>query len=151
MSGIVVDITGEYGNDTGGIHVSDEHGEIVMWDSAEWQEDPSLVFVIASAIREGYENGPGSLRARINKPVGALAVGADTGMRYDKCAYCHFLIDDNPAFEDGPGIARWMHLTRGTPEDEALDDHEPVPMGTPHTITWWKTNGPDDMKARFTS
>ena len=26
-----------------------------MWDSAEWIEDPSVVFVIANAIRKAYE------------------------------------------------------------------------------------------------
>ena len=63
---VEVEITGEYGDDNdGGIHINDEHGEIVMWDSQEWIDEPSLVFVIASAIREVYENGPASLRLRV--------------------------------------------------------------------------------------
>lgn len=71
---VTVEIDGEYGDeDGGGVHISDEHGEIVMWDSQEWIDEPSLVFVIASAIREVYENGPGSLRARVGNPATPVA------------------------------------------------------------------------------
>lgn len=66
---ITIEIYGEYGENDGTVHIGDEHGEIVMWDSAEWVEDPSLVFVITSAIREAYENGPASLRARVGNPA----------------------------------------------------------------------------------
>lgn len=50
-----VDIAGEYGKNDGSIHLLVDGEEVVMWDSAEWIEDPSLVFVIANAIRKGYE------------------------------------------------------------------------------------------------
>lgn len=45
---------GEYGVNDGSIHLMVDGKEVVMWDSAEWAEDPSLVFVIAEAIRKGY-------------------------------------------------------------------------------------------------
>ena len=67
---VQVEIAGEYGDDEGSVHIGDEHGEIVMWDSREWAEDPSLVFVIANALRMAYENGPGALRATVDNPAG---------------------------------------------------------------------------------
>lgn len=51
----VLDIDGEYGTIDGSIHLMVDGEEAVMWDSAEWIEDPSLVYVIANAIRKGYE------------------------------------------------------------------------------------------------
>ncbi len=48
--GFRVEIRGEYGVRDGSIHLFNGDTEIVMWDSAEWEEDPSLVFVIANAI-----------------------------------------------------------------------------------------------------
>jgi hypothetical protein len=60
-----VEIHGEYGENDGDIHLMDGDEELVMWDSAEWIEDPSLVFVIANAIRKGYSEGPNAIRARI--------------------------------------------------------------------------------------
>jgi hypothetical protein len=50
-----VQIEGEYGVTDGSIHLLKDGEEVVMWDSAEWVEDPSLVYVIANAIRKGYE------------------------------------------------------------------------------------------------
>lgn len=52
---ITVDIVGEYGDPEGSIHIFRDGTEVVMWDSREWIEDPSLVFVIAEAIRRAYE------------------------------------------------------------------------------------------------
>jgi len=60
-----VDIAGEYGDPDGSIHLMDGERELVMWDSAEWAEDPSLVFVIANAIRIGFAEGPGAIRDRL--------------------------------------------------------------------------------------
>jgi hypothetical protein len=53
--GFTLEIEGEYGEDDGSIHLMVDGQEVVMWDSAEWVEDPSLVYVIANAIRKGYE------------------------------------------------------------------------------------------------
>lgn len=50
-----IDIAGEYGDTDGSIHLFEDSEEIVMWDSAEWVEDPSLVYVIANAIKKGFE------------------------------------------------------------------------------------------------
>lgn len=58
VGGFTVVIAGEYGNNDGSIHLFEDGHEIVMWDSAEWIEDPSLVFVIANAIvNQGKTNG----------------------------------------------------------------------------------------------
>lgn len=53
-----VAIEGEYGVEDGSIRLLQDGKEVVMWDSREWVEDPSLVFVIANAIRKGYEGEP---------------------------------------------------------------------------------------------
>ncbi len=66
---ITVEINGEYGVDAGDIHILFNGAELIMWDSAEWQEDPSLVFVIANAIRLAYEEGADSIRARLGRPT----------------------------------------------------------------------------------
>lgn len=63
--GFTIDIAGEYGTPEGSIHLLDEHGEIVMWDSAEWVEDPSVVYVIAESIRLGTTEGAAALRERL--------------------------------------------------------------------------------------
>ena len=47
---VTVEIEGEYGVIDGSIHILVDGRELVMWDSAEWVEDPSLVYVIANAI-----------------------------------------------------------------------------------------------------
>lgn len=65
MSGFAVEIFGEYGEPDGSIHLMDGQTELVMWDSAEWTEDPSLVFVIAEAIRIGYVDGPHVIASRL--------------------------------------------------------------------------------------
>lgn len=49
-----VEIDGEYGTEDGSIHLFQGGEEVVMWDSREWIEDPSLVYVIANAIRKGF-------------------------------------------------------------------------------------------------
>lgn len=55
MAEFKLEIEGEYGENDGTIHLLIDGAEIVMWDSAEWAEDPSLVYVIANAIRKGFE------------------------------------------------------------------------------------------------
>lgn len=47
------------------ICISDEDGEIVYWDRAEWEEDPDVVAVIANAVKLYYTEGPAALRRRI--------------------------------------------------------------------------------------
>jgi hypothetical protein len=60
-----VEIEGQYGEDDGAIRLLDGDEELVMWDSAEWREDPSLVFVVANAIQIGFTEGPEGIRARL--------------------------------------------------------------------------------------
>lgn len=60
-----VEIDGSYGEPDGAVRLLDDDEELVMWDSAEWIEDPSLVFVIANAIEVGHREGPDGLRARL--------------------------------------------------------------------------------------
>jgi hypothetical protein len=43
-------IDGEYGVNEGSISLFRDGQEVVMWDSSEWIDDPSLVYVIANAI-----------------------------------------------------------------------------------------------------
>jgi hypothetical protein len=62
-----VEIHGGYGDADVDVVLMDDGQEIVMWTSDEWKEDPSLVSVIANAIRIGYEQGPDAIRARIEK------------------------------------------------------------------------------------
>jgi hypothetical protein len=66
----IIEIAGEYGTADGSIHILDEHGEVVMWDSAEWIEDSSLVFVIAEAVREALQVGTDGIRMRLGRPPG---------------------------------------------------------------------------------
>lgn len=69
---------------------------------------------------------------------------------YWKCQECHLFVDNNPDHETDPSVAAYLHLHRGTPDDEALDEtHEPWPGGEPHTLWWWRENGPYAMRARF--
>jgi hypothetical protein len=61
-----VNVDGEYGNpEWGQIEITDADGEIVMWDVAEWTEDPSLVFVIVRAAREALLEGGAGIRRRL--------------------------------------------------------------------------------------
>jgi hypothetical protein len=67
---ISVDV--EYGNDScGGIYFRDHHGEIVMWDMAEWVNEPSLVAVIAEAITMAHTQGATVMRERFDRPLGS--------------------------------------------------------------------------------
>lgn len=67
---------------------------------------------------------------------------------YHKCNKCHLFIDEN--WNTGPGIAQWVHLHRGTPEDEALDErHEAEPSGLIATVGVWRKFGPPAMRLRF--
>lgn len=70
VEGFYVEIAGDYGVTEGSIHLhgrADGSDEIVMWDSAEWVEDPSLVYVIVNAIEVGHRDGPDAIRAPIEK------------------------------------------------------------------------------------
>lgn len=71
-----VEIDGEYGDKDCSITLVDRHeftlsppvdDELIHWISDEWREDPSLVVVIANAIRIGYTEGPDAIRERLKK------------------------------------------------------------------------------------
>ena len=62
--GFRVEIEGEYGAEAGAIRLLDGSEELLCWDSAEWCEDPSLLFVIANAIQIGFREGPDGIRVR---------------------------------------------------------------------------------------
>lgn len=53
-----------------GIYIYDEHGEIVSWDEAEFDNDRVLWLAAAKAMRCFYEDGPFALRRLLNKPIG---------------------------------------------------------------------------------
>lgn len=67
MSNAQIDIEGEYGIEDGGIYIYDDKGEVVMWDSSEWIEDPSLVYVIVNVVAEALSIGTKNIRERIGK------------------------------------------------------------------------------------
>jgi hypothetical protein len=69
---------------------------------------------------------------------------------YEKCAHCHLFVFDNPAADDGPDIARYIHGARGNDADERLDaDHTPEPSGLVANLDTWKVFGPSTMRERF--
>lgn len=55
----------EIGADKIAIYTADE-AEIVMWDQAEWEEDPSIVSSIANAIHLAYSEGVVALIERLH-------------------------------------------------------------------------------------
>jgi hypothetical protein len=65
---------------------------------------------------------------------------------------CWLFVEDNPSWEDDPAVlAPYIHLHRGDDADEALDEnHEAMPSMDIHPLDWWRENGPDKMKERFT-
>lgn len=62
-----VEIHGGYGDDEVDIVLTDDGQGLVMWTSDEWVAEPSLVAVIANAIRIGYEQGSDAIRARVDE------------------------------------------------------------------------------------
>ncbi|ORB76900.1 hypothetical protein BST46_27535 [Mycobacterium timonense] len=64
---LTIRIEGEYGLNEGSIHIEDQNGtEMLMWESAEWSEDPSLVYVIANAITTALSDPDQFLRIAQN-------------------------------------------------------------------------------------
>lgn len=55
--------------ETDGVYISDENGEIVMWNIDEITEDPEVGLVIANALKLGYEEGAEALREKIKTPA----------------------------------------------------------------------------------
>jgi hypothetical protein len=50
------------------VQINDDDGEeIVYWDHAEWEEDPSLAVTIAQYIQDFYVIGPVELKDRMSK------------------------------------------------------------------------------------
>lgn len=67
---------------------------------------------------------------------------------YEKCAHCHLFVEPNDAYE--PGLAEYVHLSRGDADDDALDDsHEAAPSGEVHMLMAWAAHGPVEMRSRF--
>jgi hypothetical protein len=60
MTGLIVDVVED------GVYISDDRGEIVCWVLSEVEDDPSVAFVIANALKIGYEQGPQAVRDRID-------------------------------------------------------------------------------------
>lgn len=48
------------------IAIRDYYGEIVRWLASEWEEDPSIVTAIATAINVYHADGSNALRQRLN-------------------------------------------------------------------------------------
>jgi hypothetical protein len=68
---------------------------------------------------------------------------------YEKCAGCHLFIESNP--DAGEGFAAFAHLDRGDAADELIvGTHDATPSGERFTLEYWRTHGPDAMRARFT-
>jgi len=74
----------------------------------------------------------------------------ETTWRAEKCAHCHLFVEANDDYVPGAGIAEYVHLHRGTPADEQLDnDHEAAASGDVRTLAEWKADGPVAMRMRF--
>lgn len=68
---------------------------------------------------------------------------------YEKCAGCHLFVEDNDSGED---FAPFVHLDRGDESDDRITEtHDATPSGERFSLNYWKNNGPDAMRARFTS
>lgn len=59
MSAAKVDVYADH------VSISDDAGEIVYWDSAEWTEDPSILPAIVQAVVLALTNGPEAVRKQI--------------------------------------------------------------------------------------
>jgi hypothetical protein len=44
-----------FGGDYPFVTISDSKGEVIHWDKAEWEEDPSLVMAICNAVKMAAE------------------------------------------------------------------------------------------------
>jgi hypothetical protein len=62
-----IEIDGQYGENEGQITLYDDSYELVTWVSDEWEMDSSLIYVIAEAIRLGYEQGVEAIVERLNQ------------------------------------------------------------------------------------
>lgn len=62
---------------------------------------------------------------------------------------CPFFVEENPSYGDYPGLAEYVHLTRGDEADDARDDHDAVP-GMTASLAHWQASGPERVRERFT-
>ena len=71
-------------------------------------------------------------------------------VEYEKCRDCHLFVEPNPSYgPPSPGIAEFVHLSRGNDADERLEDHEAVPSGMKANLATWQVFGPVAMRERF--
>src|SRR4051794_190099 len=76
--------------------------------------------------------------------------GGPTSRDYQRCAHCHLFVERNPFRGDSPGLAEWVHLTRGdAADDEVESSHEAAPSGEVHDLDWWREHGPAMVRLRF--
>ena len=70
---------------------------------------------------------------------------------YTKCEDCHLFVEPNSDDEGVAdyGLAPYVHLHRGTPDDEALDATHNARPGEAASLDFWKKYGPYAMRARF--
>lgn len=127
-----IDIDGEYGSDLGSIRIYDKFGEVVMWDCSEWAEDPSLMFVIANAIREALLEGTDRIRTRIGHEW-----------------------PDYPGWPPDYDRVYWFHAQQGRVEPSAqmlIKEWErgtatfEDPQGWERTCDWWFGFPPTTLK-----
>jgi hypothetical protein len=69
---------------------------------------------------------------------------------YVKCAHCHLFVEPNEAHDNDATLAQYVHLHRGTPADERLDEsHEAEPSPFEANLATWRVFGPPEMRERF--
>ncbi|THA53254.1 hypothetical protein [Streptomyces sp. A1136] len=69
---------------------------------------------------------------------------------YEKCAKCHFFIEETNASDVADGCAPYIHLDRGDAADEAITgSHDAEPSGERATLAHWQERGPEEMRKRF--
>jgi len=103
-----------------------EHADQVMGERIGYDEDYGFTYFIGYEFDEEVEGGI-----------------------YTVCTQCHLFVEPNDVDDPDGDIVPFVHLHRGTPEDEALDETHEAQPGETRSLHWWQENGPYAMKARF--